>query len=436
MNSPIKPSSMPKPGPKPGAHRASVTPVGRPQASDPSKFGRVDADGTAWVFTASGERRIGEYKAGSPEEGLRHFAARYDDIATEVAMLEARLTSHPEEAKRIRSDAQAIRESLATAAVIGDIEALEQRLRNISSESEDAEIRVAKDKASRREQAIARKTALVEEAERIGKESTDWKAAGDRLRDILEEWKTIRGIDRATDDELWKRYSAGRDEFSHRRGAHFAELDRHRAAAKHKKEDLVEQAEALQDSTDWSATAAKYRDLMNEWKAAGRATRQADDRLWERFRAAQDKFFDARKADFAKRDAQFEDNAEAKQALLDEYDAKIDPSQGLDKARAQLRELQEKWENIGFVPRSRIREFDEKIGALEQRVSDAADAEWRRTDPETQARVAQFQAKVDALNAEAEAASAAGKEKKAAELRAQADQWKEWTKAAANAAGE
>ena len=439
MNSPIKPSSMPKPRPKPGpigSRPAAVTPVGRPQASDPSKFGRVDADGTAWVTTAAGERRIGEYKAGTPEEGLRHFGARYDDVATEVAMLEARLLSHPEEAKRVRGDAAKIRESLATAAIIGDIDALDQRLGAIAAQSEDAEAQAVKDKAARREQAIARKTALAEEAEKIGKESTDWKASGDRLRAILDEWKTIRGIDRATDDALWKRYAAGRDEFSHRRGAHFSELDRNRVTAKHKKEELVEQAEALQDSTDWGATAAKYRDLMSQWKAAGRATRDADDRLWERFRAAQDKFFDARNADNAKRDEEFEGNADAKQALLDEYDAKIDPAQGLDRARAQLRELQEKWEHIGFVPRARIREFDDKIGALEQRVSDAADAEWRRTDPEAQARVAQFQAKVDALTADAEAATAKGNEKKAAELRAQAAQWQEWADAAANAASE
>lgn len=465
MNSPTNPSSLPgdigsttpvptpnkvsapKPGPKPGP-RPGAKPAPRPgsgvpgtvtahqQVNDPSKFGRVDADGTAWVKTPSGERRVGEFKAGTPEEGLKHFGARYDDLATEVAMLEARLKSHPEEAKRVRSDAATLRESLATAAVIGDIEALDKRLEQTAAQSETAEVQVAQDKAARREKAIARKEALAEEAEKIGKESTDWKAAGDRLRAILDEWKTIRGIDRATDDKLWKRYASGRDEFSHRRGAHFSELDKNRAAAKHKKEDLVEQAEALQDSTDWGNTASKYRDLMKQWKAAGRATREADDRLWERFRAAQDKFFDARKADNAKRDEEFEGNAEAKQALLDEYDSKIDPSQGLDKARAQLRELQKKWEEIGFVPRARIREFDQKIGDLEQRVSDAADAEWRRTDPEAQARVAQFQAKVDQLNADAEAAEAKGNTKKATELRAQAAQWQEWADTAASAANE
>lgn len=455
MNSPLDPSSpasqsgaprpVPKPGPRPGAGiarkpqaaaQSKAAPV-IPHAveSDPAAFGRVDADGTAWVKSSDGsERRVGEFKAGTPQEGLAHFGARFDDLATEVAMLEARLLNHPEEAPRIRKDANELSAGLDTAAVIGDIEALRTRLNTIDSDSHNAEQKATEDKARRREQAVARKEKLAAEAEDIGKNSTDWKAAGDRLRAILDEWKTIRGIDRSTDDQLWKRYSAGRDAFSRRRGAHFSELDKNRGVAKRKKEELVEKAEALQDSTDWGATASEFKNLMSQWKAAGRATRDADDRLWERFKKAQDKFFDARKEDSAQKDADFEKNADAKQQLLDEYDSKIDPSQGIDQARTQLRELQEKWEEIGFVPRARIREFEQKIGALEQRVSDAADAEWRRTDPETQARVAQFQAKVDQLTAEAEAAEAKGNTKKAAQLREQAAQWSEWAQTAAHVA--
>ena len=99
-----------------------------------------------------------------------------------------------------------------------------------------------------------------------------------------------------------------------------------------------------------------------------------------------------------------------------------------------LRELQEKFDEIGFVPRGRVREFDEKIGVLESRVADFAEQQWRRTDPEVEARVAQFQAKVDQLRSSAEDAEKAGRAKKAAELRDQADQWAEWAETAAQAA--
>ena len=91
------------------------------------------------------------------------------------------------------------------------------------------------DKAQRDEHRAAqtaRKEALAAEAEDLAANSTQWKAAGDRLREILDEWRTITGLDRKTDDALWKRYSAARETFNRRRGSHFAELDRERAGAR------------------------------------------------------------------------------------------------------------------------------------------------------------------------------------------------------------
>jgi len=112
----------------------------------------------------------------------------------------------------------------------------------------------------------------------------------------LDEWKTISGLDRKTDDALWKRYSAARETFNRRRGSHFAELDRERAGAREAKEKLCVKAEALVDSTDWGATSAEFRKLLLDWKAAGRAARDVDDALWARFKGAQDTFFKARNA--------------------------------------------------------------------------------------------------------------------------------------------
>ena len=434
-------SAAPRPGPKPGPRpgvRPGVTPtpvpVAAPPANDPSKFGRIDADGTVFVATADGgEREIGSWQAGTPEEGLAHYGARFDDLATEVELLEARVTAHPEEAATIRTQAEELKATLPTVAVIGDLTALDKRLDSIIGHSEEAGEQAKEARAKRREEAIAAKEALAAEAEEIAENSTEWKGAGDRIRQILDEWKQIKGIDRKTDDALWKRYSRARDAFNRRRGSHFAELDRTRVDAKRKKEDLVARAEALQDSTDWNETARAYRDLMKEWKAAGRAPRGDDDKLWGQFRAAQDKFFGARDAVNSERDQEFATNAEAKDALLAEYDAQVDPAKGLDAAKAKLRELQEKWDEIGFVPRGQVREYEEKIGAIEQRVSDAEDARWRRTDPEAQARVDQFQAKADDFTAQAEAAEAKGNAKKAADLRAQAEQWTEFAEVARNA---
>ena len=434
--------SVPKPGAaaKPGAPKPHPTPthalsapaVAAPAHSDPSEFGRVDDDGTAWVKTADGERQIGSWQAGDAAEGLAHFGRRFDDLATEVALLEARLNSGAGDAKKTKAAAIALAESLPTAAVIGDVDSLSARLDVIIAGSDEAAAHAKHEKELSRQAHTERKEELAAEAEQIGAESTQWKAAGDRLREILDEWKTIRGIDRKVDDALWKRYSKAREAFNRRRGAHFAELDRERAAAKTKKEELVERAEALSDSTDWGPTAGAFRDLLAEWKAAGRAPREADDNLWKRFKGAQDVFFAARNAASSERDAEFEENAVAKEELLKNA-GHIDPSKDIDGARAALRDLQEKWDAIGKVPRERMHDLEGKLRAIEKRVRDAADEEWRRTDPEALARAAQFRERVTQFEEQAAKATAAGKTKDAESALAQAKQWREWAEAAEGA---
>lgn len=417
-----------------GAAGSTPTPTAPVTPVDPSAFGRIDGDGVVWVRTASGERRVGEWKAGSPEEGLAHFGRRFDDLAAEVSLLAARLRTHPGEARRISGDATTLRSGVTNAAVVGDLDDLDRRLANLIGEAETVAAREAALQQERRSAAAARKGELVTEVEALGRDAAaDWKAAGDRLHDVLTEWKSLPRTNATDDDALWDRFRTARNGYQERRNAHFAELDRTRDRVRRVKEDLVSRAEALQDSTDWGETARRYRDLMTEWKAAGRARRADDDRLWARFRAAQDRFFEARHADSDRLDAEFERNAEAKQALLDEYDGRIDPGNGLDRARGLLRELEEKWDGIGFVPRGRVAEFDRKLGDIEARVTDYADARWRATDPEVQARVDQFRAKVSDLRTAAESAEEAGKSAKAAELREQADQWAEWADAAAAA---
>lgn len=436
-----RPSGTPKPGgqsprppkphavkPAPGPDQPHPHPVVVPTVTDPSKWGRVDEDGTAWVKTADGERVIGSWQAGDAAEGLEHFGRRFDDLATEVALLEARLAAGAD-ARKTKAAALAIAETLPTAAVIGDIDGLATRLQAITEHSEEAAAHAKEEKERARHEHTERKEALAAEAEQIAAESTQWKAAGDRLREILDEWKSIRGVDRKVDDALWKRYSKAREAFNRRRGAHFAELDRERASAKTRKEELCVRAEELSGSTDWTGTAAVFRDLLTEWKAAGRAPREADEALWRRFKSAQDVFFAARNAAVSERDAEFEHNATAKQELLAAYEH-IDPATGLEAARAALRELQDKWDAIGKVPRERMQELEGKLRTIEKRVRDAADQQWRRTDPEAVARAAQFRERVAQFEEQAAKATAAGKKRDAEKALEQAKQWREWAEAA------
>lgn len=427
------------PRPKPGPARPVPRPVAPPPAaavtavpsSDPHRFGRVDPDGTVWLITSSGgERTIGSWQAGDAEAAYTHFGRRFDDLHTEVVLLEHRLSSGSGDARKIRAAAAALAESLPDAHVLGDVDSLATRLQAIVEHAESA---TAEEKAKREEvraAQTARKEALAAEAEELAANATQWKAAGDRLRAILDEWKTITGLDRKVDDALWKRYSAARDTFNRRRGSHFAELDRERAGVRQAKESLCERAEQLCDSTEWGPTSATFRDLLTEWKAAGRAAKDVDDALWQRFKAAQDKFFSARNEATAERDAEFRANADAKEALLAEAE-RIDTSD-LDAARAALRTIGEKWDALGKVPRERGTDLERRLRAVEKKIRDT---QTGGVDPEAQARADQFRSRAEQFERQAEKATAAGRTKDAEKARASAEQWRQWADAAADSLG-
>ncbi|OMC11253.1 DNA repair ATPase [Mycolicibacter heraklionensis] len=425
------PRPGPRPGPKPGARPAPAV-ILPPPTVDPHQFGRVDDDGTVWLITPAGERQIGSWQAGDREAAFAHFGRRYDDMSTEVTLLEERLSSGSGDARKIKASAAALADQLPTASILGDVEALAAR---ITAVIEHADSVAAAGRAQRDEQraaATARKEALAAEAEELAANSTQWKATGDRLRAILDEWRTITGLDRKVDDALWKRYAAARDSFNRRRGSHFAELDRGRAGAREEKERLCKRAEELSSSTDWAATSAAFRQLLVAWKATGRASKDADEALWQRFKAAQDTFFSARNAANAERDAELEANAAAKEALLVEAE-RIDPT-NQNAARAALRSIVTKWDALGKVPRERSAELERRLRAVEKKVRDAgAAAEAAVVDPEAEARAAQFRTRAEQFERQALKAQAAGRDKEAAEATANAEQWRQWAQAAERA---
>ncbi|GEL26228.1 hypothetical protein PSU4_51820 [Pseudonocardia sulfidoxydans NBRC 16205] len=415
--------------PVPVAAVPAVQTIAVPEASaDPGRWGRVDDEGRVFLVTSSGEREVGSWQAGAPQEGLAHFARRFDDLRTEAELLTNRLAAGGGDPKQALHSATALRDSLPEAAVVGDVASLSAHVAQLVTVAEEHVGAARSARSAQREAAVARKEALAAEAEALAADATQWKQAGDRFKAILDEWRTIKGIDRRTDEALWKRYSRAREAFNRRRGSHFADLDRQRATAKARKEELAAEAEQLVESTEWGPTAARYRELMAEWKAAGRAQKDADDALWQRFRGAQDQFFSRRTQVFSERDAEFGANAEAKRALLAEAE-KIDTDDA-DSARAALRDIQERWETIGKVPRDDIRPLESALRAVEERVREAVDRQWRRTDPEAEARVAQFRDRVAQFESQAEKAEAAGDAKRARQAREQADQWREWLKTA------
>jgi Domain of Unknown Function (DUF349) len=348
-------------------------------------WGRVDADGTVYVRTADGERVIGSWQAGSPEEAIAFYQRKYEALETEVVLLEQRISATDMAPAQAAATVQRLIASLSDANALGDLDGLRVRLERLT---EDVGQRREEAKAAReqaRVQAKQIKEGIVAEAEQIAAEATHWKSSGERMRELLEEWKAAPHADRAAEALLWKRLSAARNAFTKRRKAFFATLEAEREDVRARKESLCAEAEALSGSADWGPTTSAFRELMRKWKDAGRADREAETELWKRFRAAQDKFFTARAEVFSAKDAALREHAEAKQQLLDQAQALL-PVTDNRAARSALRGIQERWEQIGAVPRDSREHLESGLRRVEEAVRKAEETQWRRSNPEALAR--------------------------------------------------
>ncbi|MES9507383.1 DUF349 domain-containing protein [Streptomyces sp. NPDC000609] len=385
-------------------------------SSDP--WGRVDETGTVYVRTADGEQVVGSWQAGSPEEALAYFERKYEGIVVEIGLLERRVKTTDLSAKDATTAIEHLRLQVDEHHAVGDLDALRKRLDALVATVDSRREERKAQKAKQTDEAKHAKEALVAEAEELA-QSEQWRSAGERLRALVDTWKGLPRLDRKSDDELWHRFSHARSAFSKRRKAHFASLDAQREEARKAKEKLVVEAESLSGSTDWGATAARYRDLMTEWKAAGRAQREAEDDLWNRFRGAQDVFFAARSGVFAERDAEQGENLKLKEELAVEAE-KLVPVQDLKAARAAFRAINERWEAIGHVPRDARPKVEGRMQAVERALQEAEESEWRRTNPEARARAAgltgQLQAAVDKLRTQIDTARASGNNARADKL--------------------
>ncbi|HTL24883.1 MAG TPA: DUF349 domain-containing protein [Mycobacteriales bacterium] len=342
-----------------------------------SEWGRVSDDGTVYVRTADGERAVGSWHAGSPEDGLAHFVRRFEQLATEVTLLEARLRSGSGDPRQVATSAERLKESLPTAAAVGDLDSLAKRVDALLEKTATAVEEHKAARAAAKEEAVARLAALAEEAEQLAK-SSSWKDAGERLRNLGQDWKRVTGVEKKAADALWERVAAARKAFAERRTAHFGALEQQRTVSQERKEKLVKEAEKLVGSTDWKGTAERFKQLMTDWKTAGRAPREADDALWAQFKAAQDAFFQARSATFAEKDEELRANQKVKEEILAEAEALQVPG-----GKSRLRQLQDRWDAAGKVPREVMRSLEDRFGKVEEKFRGTADTAHVKTTEST-----------------------------------------------------
>lgn len=212
------------------------------------------------------------------------------------------------------------------------------------------------------------KEAICEEAESL-QESPDFKESGQRLRELMDQWKEIGFAGRERDEHLWQRFQAARGVFNERRKGWFAENAE-------KKEALASKAEALARLEDAAAAQQQMRPLMQQWREIGSAGRNSDDTLWSRFRGAQEDVYQRSRAVFDARHQERQQNFEAKQGLVLEVEGLI----GTDSRTATQRckEIQQEWKKIGPVPRDQSEQQWQRFRAACDSVFRIANAEGKR----------------------------------------------------------
>ena len=177
-------------------------------------WGRVADDGTVYVRTADGERVVGSWQAGSPDEALAFFERKFAALETEVSLLEQRMSTTDLSPSQAQHTITRLLAAVADARAVGDLDGLRARLEAMTGlvDHRREEHKALREEARTRAQEVREQ--IVAEAERIAIDATHWKISGERMRELLEEWKAAPRGDRATETALWKRLSAARNAFT------------------------------------------------------------------------------------------------------------------------------------------------------------------------------------------------------------------------------
>ncbi|GAA1959805.1 DUF349 domain-containing protein [Microbacterium aquimaris] len=422
------------PTPPAGATRAGAA----AQTAAAEDWGRVEEDGTVSVREGDTWRVVGQFPDGTPAEALAYFERKYADLASEVTLLEVRHRRGGASASDLRAAAAAVMIKVDGAAAVGDLAALTARLQNLvsalsaASESEAAAAKQAV------EDAVAERTAIVEQAEALAArdpQTVQWKQASAEMSSLFDQWQQHQQngprLPKAAGQQLWKRFRDARSTVDKHRREFYSQLDEAHKVVRQRKNRLVERAEALAPQGEDGIPA--YRALLDEWKAAGRAGKKADDALWARFKAAGDALFQARTERAAADAEASKEKIDAKKELLQQA-APIADEPDLSKARALLTSIQRQWDEIGRIhPREAERALDDDLRKIEQGVRAREDADWKRNNPETKARAndmtRQLHDAIAKLEEDLAAAEAGGDARKIAAAKDALDARRAWLRA-------
>ncbi|MCC6763907.1 MAG: DUF349 domain-containing protein, partial [Deltaproteobacteria bacterium] len=222
------------------------------------------------------------------------------------------------------------------------------------------------------EELIAMADAIVAslKAEEEAGTASDLAATAKALRELHLRWQEVAAVPHHVGRRLWERFKAATDFIRSRCEVYYAALRQERSANLAAQATLVEQAEALADSTDWARTAARLRELQKAWEDTGPAPREAGRELARRFRAACNTFFTGRRGALSSQKKEWGENLARREALCERAE-QLAASTDWDATASELKKLQAEWKTIGPVGR-------EQREAIWNRFRSAADAFFAR----------------------------------------------------------
>ncbi len=396
-------------------------------------WGRVDETGTVFVREGAGERVVGQYPDGTPEEALAYFERKFTELAGQVTLLEQRI-KRGAPAADVSKTIKTLAASVTTANAVGNLAALQARIEALSGSVTELTQKQTEESQAAVAAALSEREALVVEAETLASHDpakAQWKAVTAQLDDIFSRWQKHQAdgprLPKNEANELWKRFRAARATIDTHRKAFFAELDSVHKDARAAKQALVEKAQALVGKG--AEGIPTYRNLLDQWKAAGRAGKKYDDALWAQFKEAGDALYSAKSEIDAHDNVEFAANLEVKEALLTEAEPLLTATDRT-KAKATLASIQARWDKIGKVPRDKVKVVEDRLRKVETAVRKLDEEHWQRNNPERKEResgfLGQLNEAIAKLEAELASAQASGDKKKIAEAQEALDARRAW----------
>ena len=200
---------------------------------------------------------------------------------------------------------------------------------------------------------LATKTALCEKAEEIVNEDytsvNAWTKKSEELSELLKVWKTVGLASKKDNEEIWTRFKGAMDSFFNKKKQYFSTLKDQQTENLERKTQLCIEAEALMESTEWKKAAEQLKRLQEEWKTIGPVPKRHTDKIWKRFRAACDTFFNRKNEHFSGIKSEENDNLEAKKSLLEEIKA-FQLTSNRNENMEAIKAFQKRWIEIGHVP--------------------------------------------------------------------------------------